>query len=43
MSSYKVKSPVSFLFYCGYLFGVCTDGNIIDVDSTKDNIKDVYR
>ncbi len=43
MSSYKVEPPVSFLFYCGYLFAVCTDGNIIDVVSTKDEIKDAYR
>ncbi|KAF4117540.1 hypothetical protein G5714_002093 [Onychostoma macrolepis] len=42
VSSYKVKSPVSFLFYCGCLFGVCTDRKIVDVVSTKDWIRETY-
>ncbi|XP_051725958.1 telomerase protein component 1 [Ctenopharyngodon idella] len=35
MSSYKVENPVSFLFYCGSLYGACVNGTVIDVISTS--------
>ncbi|XP_073705050.1 telomerase protein component 1 isoform X2 [Garra rufa] len=42
MSSYKVGAPVSFLYYCGSLFGVCMDGKVVDMISTEDWIKETY-
>uniref|UniRef100_A0A8C1DJR2 TROVE domain-containing protein n=1 Tax=Cyprinus carpio carpio TaxID=630221 RepID=A0A8C1DJR2_CYPCA len=35
VSSYKVESPLSFLFYCGSLFGVYMGGTVTDVLSSK--------
>ncbi|XP_059419370.1 telomerase protein component 1 isoform X2 [Carassius carassius] len=42
VTSYKVETPVSFLFYCGSLFGVYMDGKIVDVVSTKHSTREVY-
>ncbi|XP_039510590.1 telomerase protein component 1 [Pimephales promelas] len=42
MSSYKVETPVSFLFYCGSLFGVYVNGEVIDVISTSSSTKEIY-
>ncbi|KAK7159508.1 hypothetical protein R3I94_005751 [Phoxinus phoxinus] len=42
MSSYKVEIPVSSLFYCGSLFGVCVNGVIVDVISTSSSTKEIY-
>ncbi|XP_016365537.1 telomerase protein component 1-like isoform X2 [Sinocyclocheilus rhinocerous] len=42
VSSFKVEPPVSFLFYCGSLFGVCMDGKVINMISTNDHIKEAY-
>ncbi|XP_077088615.1 telomerase protein component 1 [Siphateles boraxobius] len=42
MSSYKVETPVSSLFYCGSLFGVCVNGTVVDVISTSSSTKQNY-
>ncbi|XP_056092464.1 telomerase protein component 1 [Rhinichthys klamathensis goyatoka] len=42
MSSYKVEIPVSSLFYCGSLFGVCVNGQVVDVISTSSSPKQIY-
>ncbi|KAK2900722.1 hypothetical protein Q8A67_008837 [Cirrhinus molitorella] len=42
VSSYKVDAPVSFLFYCGSLFGVCTDGRVVDVFPSSNMIKEAF-
>ncbi|KAI2667743.1 Telomerase protein component 1 [Labeo rohita] len=42
VSSYNTMVPVSFLFYCGSLFGVYTDGRVVDVFSTCNRTKEAY-
>ncbi|KAL1280682.1 hypothetical protein QQF64_015282 [Cirrhinus molitorella] len=42
LSAYKVGAPVSFLYFCGSLFGVCMDGRVVDMISTEDWIKETY-